>query len=45
MTPIVDAAAARGIWVIVDLCYEHLIYDQVQHNLPKVLFDNIATGR
>ena len=39
MTPIVDAAAARGIWVIVDLCYEHLIYDQVNHNLPKLLFD------
>ncbi len=39
MTPIVDAAAARGIWVIVDLCYEHLIYDEVDHNLPKLLFD------
>jgi aspartate aminotransferase len=39
MTPIVEAAAARGIWVIVDLCYEHLIYDEVQHNLPKLLFD------
>ncbi|HYS24873.1 MAG TPA: pyridoxal phosphate-dependent aminotransferase [Vicinamibacterales bacterium] len=39
MTPIVDAAAARGIWVIVDLCYEHLIYDEVNHNLPKLLFD------
>src|SRR5204862_6923847 len=39
MTPIVEAAAARGIWVIVDLCYEHLIYDEVRHNLPKLLFD------
>ena len=39
MTPIVEAAAARGIWVIVDLCYEHLIYDEVDHNLPKLLFD------
>jgi len=39
MTPIVEAAAARGIWVIVDLCYEHLIYDEVNHNLPKLLFD------
>ena len=35
---IADAAAARGIWVIVDLCYEQLIYDPVPHNLPKVLF-------
>ncbi|MDA1185682.1 MAG: pyridoxal phosphate-dependent aminotransferase [Acidobacteria bacterium] len=36
---IADAAAARGIWVIVDLCYEQLIYEAVPHNLPKVLFD------
>jgi aspartate aminotransferase len=36
---IADAAARAGIWVIVDLCYEQLIYEQVPHNLPKVLFD------
>jgi len=36
---IADAAARRGIWIIVDLCYEQLIYEQVPHNLPKVLFD------
>jgi aspartate aminotransferase len=36
---IADAAAKRGIWVIVDLCYERLIYDTVPHNLVKVLFD------
>src|SRR5688572_31665599 len=36
---IADAAAARGIWVIVDLCYEYLIYEDVPHNLPQVLFD------
>jgi aspartate aminotransferase len=36
---IADAAAARGIWIVVDLCYEHLIYEDVPHNLPKVLFD------
>lgn len=36
---IADAAARRGIWVIVDLCYERLIYEDVPHNLPKVLFD------
>ena len=34
-----DVAAARGIWIIVDLCYERLIYEPVPHNLPKVLFD------
>jgi len=39
LTPIVDAAAKRGIWIIVDLCYEQLIYDAVPHNLVKVLFD------
>ncbi|MGE3403941.1 MAG: pyridoxal phosphate-dependent aminotransferase, partial [Vicinamibacterales bacterium] len=36
---IADAAAAKGIWIIVDLCYEQLIYDPVPHNLPKVLFE------
>ena len=36
---IADAAAKRGIWIIVDLCYEQLIYEDVPHNLPKVLFD------
>jgi aspartate aminotransferase len=36
---IADAAAARGIWIVIDLCYERLIYDPVPHNLPKVLFD------
>ena len=35
---IADAAAARGIWIIVDLCYEQLVYDPVPHNLAKVLF-------
>jgi aspartate aminotransferase len=39
VSAIADAAAKRGIWVIVDLCYEQLIYEQVPHNLPKVLFD------
>jgi aspartate aminotransferase len=36
---IADAAAARGIWVIVDLCYEKLIYEAVPHNLVKILLD------
>ena len=34
-----DAAARHGFWIIVDLCYEKLIYDDVPHNLPKVLVD------
>jgi aspartate aminotransferase len=36
---IADVAAARGIWIIVDSCYERLIYEPVPHNLPKVLFE------
>ncbi len=36
---IANAAAQRGIWVVVDLCYEQLIYEPVPHNLPKILFD------
>jgi aspartate aminotransferase len=34
---IADVAARQGIWVVVDLCYEKLIYDAVPHNLPRVL--------
>jgi aspartate aminotransferase len=30
-------AARRGVWVLVDLCYEKLIYDNAPHNLPGVL--------
>lgn len=32
-----DAASRHGFWIIVDLCYEKLIYDDVPHNLPKAL--------
>jgi aspartate aminotransferase len=37
LTAIAEAAAARQIWVIVDLCYEKLIYDPIPHNLPRIL--------
>ena len=37
---VTDAAAKRGIWIIIDLCYEQLIYEKVPHNLPKLLFDH-----
>jgi len=36
---IADAAAERGIWVIIDLCYERLIYEPVPHNLVKIVLD------
>jgi aspartate aminotransferase len=37
MAKVADEAARRGIWILVDLCYEKLIYDPVPHNLVKVL--------
>ena len=32
-------AARRDLWIVVDLCYEKLIYDGVPHNLPKIFGD------
>ena len=32
-----EASEKHGFWIIVDLCYEKLIYDNVPHNLPKAL--------
>lgn len=29
-------AARRGLWVVLDLCYERLIYGGVPHNLPAI---------
>jgi aspartate aminotransferase len=29
----------RDLWVVIDLCYERLIYDRVPHNLPKIFGD------
>jgi aspartate aminotransferase len=37
LTAVAEEAARRGIWIIVDLCYEKLIYDTTPHNLPAVL--------
>jgi aspartate aminotransferase len=34
-----EVAAKKGIWTVIDLCYEQLIYEPVPHNLPKALFD------
>ena len=38
---IADEAKARGIWVVLDLCYERLIYESVAHNLPMVLWSRM----
>jgi aspartate aminotransferase len=34
---IADAAVRHNFWIVVDLCYEKLIYDPVPHNLPGIL--------
>ena len=41
MAAIADEAAKRGIWVLLDLCYDKLIYDATPHNLPRVLFERL----
>jgi aspartate aminotransferase len=37
LTAIAEAAGKQGIWLVVDLCYERLIYDDVPHNLPRIM--------
>jgi aspartate aminotransferase len=37
LTQVAEEAARRGIWVLLDLCYEKLIYDPAPHNLPAVM--------
>jgi aspartate aminotransferase len=39
MATLARAAAERQLWIVVDLCYERLIYDPTPHALPKVLAD------
>ncbi len=34
---IARVASEQGIWLVLDLCYERLIHDEVSHNLPRVL--------
>ena len=41
MRAIADEAARRGIWVLLDLCYEKLIYDPVPHNLVGILSERV----
>ena len=37
LTTLAKEASRRGIWIVIDLCYEKLIYDAVPHNLPAVI--------
>lgn len=41
MIAIADAAAARGLWVIVDVTYEKLVYDVASSNLIGILFERL----
>lgn len=34
-------AARLGLWIVIDLCYEQLIYDGVPHNLPRIFGDQM----
>jgi aspartate aminotransferase len=36
---IADAAVTRGLWIIADVTYEKLIYDDAPHNLVRILID------
>jgi aspartate aminotransferase len=38
---LVDEVANQNIWIILDLCYEQLIYDPVPHNLVGILVDRL----
>jgi aspartate aminotransferase len=37
MIAIADEAAKRGIWVVADVTYEKLVYDDAPHNLVRIL--------
>ncbi len=37
LTVVAREAARLGIWLVVDLCYEKLIYESIPHNVPAVL--------
>ena len=37
LAAIADAVASRETWIVLDLCYEQLIYADTPHNLPRVL--------
>ena len=41
MERLIDAIANQGIWVILDLCYEQLIYEQASHHLPRLLAERL----
>lgn len=42
LSTIARETAAAGIWLVLDLCYERLIYDRVPHNLPRVAAEHAS---
>lgn len=42
LTAIARETATAGIWLVLDLCYERLIYDDVPHNLPRVAAEHAS---
>lgn len=41
MARLADAVAGKNIWIVLDLCYEKLIYDPAAHNLPRMLVERM----
>jgi aspartate aminotransferase len=39
LAALATAARDHGLWVVVDLCYERLVFDARPHDVPRVLFD------
>lgn len=37
LTVLAREAARRDVWIVIDLCYEKLIFEPVAHNLPRIL--------
>ena len=41
LAAVADAARRHDAWVVLDLCYERLVYDAAAHNLPRVLQERL----
>lgn len=41
LAAVADAARRHDAWVVLDLCYERLVYDDAAHNLPRVLQERL----
>ncbi|MCU0256361.1 MAG: aminotransferase class I/II-fold pyridoxal phosphate-dependent enzyme, partial [Vicinamibacterales bacterium] len=41
MARLAEEAAGRGLWLVLDLCYEQLVLDGAPHALPRVLWERL----